>query len=151
MARFTVKALLGALALASVAFAVIFAFPPHVRIATLFVGVLVLPGPLVVALRYGAAGARTFALSGLVSYAAWFVVVGIPAGWDAAHQLDLHGVSLSALATTPSPGGGILGQPGVSYAIGFYLLYAGLYAPWFVVAFGGTLGLIVRGRQPFPQ
>jgi hypothetical protein len=147
MARFTVKALLGALALASVVCAVIFAFPPYVRIATLFIGVLVLPGPLIAAVRYGTAWARTFAQSALVSYGAWFVVVGIPAGWHATNELDLHGVPLAVLATEPSSSG-IIGQPGVSYAISFYLLYAVLYAPWFIVTIGGALGLVVYMFKP---
>jgi hypothetical protein len=73
--RYTIGQLLIMVAL--VAFACfVWVAPENVRVLLLFVAVLVMPGPLVVVMRYGGRNAQTFALGSLVAYVAWFIIDG---------------------------------------------------------------------------
>jgi hypothetical protein len=144
--RFSLRTALGFMGVVALGCAVLFAVPEYVRLSVLFVGVLMMPGPLAVMARSGSAPARAFCLAGLVSYAAWFVLIGIPSGFFVVQQfgqyvavpLTQYGTGLKGLATIVLP---------------TYLVYAGLYAPWIVVPLSGAcslLGHIVceTGRRP---
>ena len=96
MFRFSLLALMSTVVAAAVACAVLFVFPPWLRASALFVGVLAIPGPLYVLYRNGGFAGRSFALGGLVAYAAWFIIVGVPGGFGvvtSSTQLNLGSVS----------------------------------------------------------
>jgi hypothetical protein len=151
MFQFTMRGLLGLIVLAAVVCTVLFAIPPGYRVAALAVGAMALPGPLVVGFLYGRQWIKAFAAGALVGYAAWFVILGIPAGWQAKQSLgSTVGTSVFELATVSagppaSPTFGYAGYPAGTtiYRFGDFVLFAGLYAPWFVVLVGGLSSLCV--------
>jgi hypothetical protein len=130
MWQFTLKALLGTVLVIAVVLAVLFAVPAGIRILALFVGILALPAPLVTMFLSGNVTARSFATGSLIAYAAWFIIVGIPGGFQAITYYSTFMVPVAALGT---PGT----VPG-------YFLFAGLYAPWIVVIAGGLLSVTTR-------
>jgi hypothetical protein len=137
MLRFSLKAAFLFILLAALVCTVLFAVPEHVRIAILFLGVLALPGPLAVVARQGGRQSRAFALGGLIAYGAWFVLVGIPAGLFAAQQFGAYmAVPLSSFRSSVLPGGS------GNFIVPTYLLFAGLYAPWFIVPLAGLASVL---------
>src|SRR3954454_21967584 len=101
MIRFSLGTLLILIALFAVLFAVVLLVPEWLRIIALFIGVLALPGPLVVMCRHGNPASRAFALGGLVSYGVWFTIVGIPCAFHAAAQYEgMMGVSIRGITAT---------------------------------------------------
>src|SRR5262245_11308991 len=82
MFRYSIRTLLALVLIAAVICAVMFAFPLWLRVLVLFVGVLAMPGPLVVMLRGGGPAAKSSALGGLVAYAVWLACIGFPAGFE---------------------------------------------------------------------
>lgn len=129
--RFSLKAIFGLMAVVAVACAVLFAAPEYLRLTILFLGVIAMPGPLAVLARYGAPHMRAFGLGGLVAYAAWLVLVGVPGSFFAMREFGQYmGVPLSGFGTNigVAPGG-----RRTAMTISSYLVYAGLYAPWIAV------------------
>lgn len=129
--RFSLKAIFGLMAVVAVACAVLFAAPEYLRLTILFLGVIAMPGPLAVLARYGAPHMRAFGLGGLVAYAAWLVLVGVPGSLFAMRELGQYvRVPLSEFGTNTgvAPGGRL-----AAMTISSYLVYAGLYAPWIAV------------------
>jgi hypothetical protein len=138
MFRFSLRTLLISIAVLAAIFAVLFAVPEWLRIVTLFIGVLALPGPLVVLSRNGTPASKAFALGGLVSYGVWFVIVGVPCAFHAAAQYEgMMGYSVTGI-TTKSAG---FSEGLIVYS---YDLFAGLYAPWFVVLMAGFGSLLIQ-------
>jgi len=138
MLRFGLRALFGIVLLAAVACAVVLVLPAWLRVATLFIGVLALPGPLVVMLRYGGRGAKSFALGGLAAYIVWLLVVGVPMGFAMMRSNDPVVIgSVIQLAE--------LSLPEVfKYTVqNAYVLLGVLYAPWLVVMLAGLASLVV--------
>jgi hypothetical protein len=129
--RFSLKAIFGLMAVVAVACAVLFAVPEYLRLTILFLGVISMPGPLAVLARYGAPHMRAFGLGGLVAYAAWLVLVGVPGSFFAMRELGQYmAVPLSGFGTNIGAARG--GTP-AAVTITTYLVYAGLYAPWIAV------------------
>jgi hypothetical protein len=88
------------MAIVAVACAVLFAVPEYLRLTILFLGVISMPGPLAVLARYGAPHMRAFGLGGLVAYAAWLVLVGVPDSFFAMRELGQYmAVPLSGFGT----------------------------------------------------
>jgi hypothetical protein len=138
--RFSLRAIFALIAAVAVACAVLFAVPEYVRLAILFLGVVAMPGPLAVLARYGSPRLRAFGLGGLVSYAAWLVLVGIPVaflGMDSIYQYVA--TPLSAFGYTPGPFG-----VGPAIVVPSYLVYARLYAPWISVPAAGLASLVIH-------
>ena len=129
--RFSLQAIFGLTAVVAVACAVLFAAPEHLRLTILFLGVIAMPGPLAVLARHGAPPMRALGLGGLVAYAAWLVLVGVPGSFFATRELGQYvRVPLSGFGTNigVAPGGRL-----APLTISSYLVYAGLYAPWIAV------------------
>jgi hypothetical protein len=138
MFRFSLATLLILIAVFAAVFAAILLVPEWLRIILLFIGVLALPGPLVVMCRYGTPASRAFALGGLVSYGVWFIIVGVPCAFHAAAQYEgMMGYSVTGI-TTRSTG---FSEGLIVYS---YDLFAGLYAPWFVVLIAGSVSLLIH-------
>lgn len=140
MLRFSLKAIFALILTAAVVCAVLFAFSEHVRLATLFVGVLAMPGPLASLAAHGKGRFRIFALGGLAAYGAWFILIGIPGGFFAMNhfgehlRITLSDFGSSAQATLPGGFGGF----GAPLTVPGYLALAWLYAPWFIVLLAGA-------------
>jgi len=138
MLRFSLCALFGIVLLAAIACAVVLAFPAWLRVATLSIGVLALPGPLVVMLRYGGKGAKSFALGGLAAYVVWLVVVGVPTGFAMMRSNDPVVIrSVVQMAEVP------LSEIFKYTVESGYVLLGVLYAPWLVVMLAGLASLVV--------
>jgi hypothetical protein len=117
--QFSIKSLLGLVLAVAVVCTIFFAFSIDVRYITLLVGVVALPAPLLVLYRQGRAFGRAFAFGGLVAYAVWLVLLGVPAGWIAAsHFKDYSMWQLGSFYTlVPS----YLGQADASPVANFTL------------------------------
>ena len=142
MFRFSLLTLLILVAICGVVCAILLMAEEWFRIVGLFIGVLALPGPLVVMCRHGNPASRAFALGGLVSYGVWFTIVGIPCAFHAAAQYEgMMGVSIRGVTATSN---------GTSEGLVVYSydLFAGLYAPWFVVSMAGVGSLLVHWLVP---
>ena len=139
MLRFSLSALMLTVLAAAIACAVLFAFPPWLRASTLFVGVLAVPGPLYVLIRIGGRSGKAFAQGGLVAYAAWFIVVGVPCGFGivtASTQTNLNSILYFADQPLTETIGATLNLSG-------YAFFALLYAPWLIVPLAGFSSLTI--------
>jgi hypothetical protein len=142
MLRFSLSTLLILVAVFAIVCAILLMAAEWLRIITLFIGVLALPGPLVVMCRHGNPASRAFALGGLVSYGVWFTIVGIPCAFHAAAQYEgMMGVSIRGITATSNG----FSEGLIVYS---YDLFAGLYAPWFVVFMAGIGSLLVHWLVP---
>jgi len=140
MLRFSLGALMLVVLAAGVACAVLFVFPPWLRASALFVGVLAIPGPLFALFRLGSRSGKAFALGGLVAYAAWFIVVGVPCGFGivtASMQTNLG----SVLSFAEQPPTETIGQ---GLNLSGYVFFALLYAPWLTVLLAGMAAWVVH-------
>ena len=139
MFRFSIRAALGLMFLVAMICTVLFAVPTHLFLAIIFVGVMALPATLISGVWHRRRFFRIFTRGALVAYSVWFVIVGIPGGFQAMRTFaDYTGVPFSGGIGTSftGPSKGMMAVPS-------YLLWAGLYAPWFVVLFGGAFAVLV--------
>ena len=129
MLQFSLKALLLVVAVVAVACTVLFALPPNAGRVVLLIGVVALPGPLVVAYLRGSRRTRSFALGALVAYAVWLIVIAIPISFIATRRFDdYHFITWQNLNTFP---------------VSSYTSLAALKLPWLMVLLAGLISLAV--------
>jgi hypothetical protein len=138
MIRFSVRTLLAFVLLAAIVCAILFALPEGWKILSLFIGVLALPGPLVVLSRRGTPAGKAFALGGLASYLVWFAMVGLPCGIHAVYQYgEVYIAPIASISTNPN-------SPDAVISVSAYYLFGGLYMPWIIVLVAGIGSVIIH-------
>jgi hypothetical protein len=131
--RYSIGQLLFLVALVAVACFVWIA-PAIVRVPLLFIAVLIMPGPLVVLLRYGGRRAQSFALGGLAAYVAWLLLGGIPCVVFVSYRFMKGGI--------PDPSN--IRWSIERFVDSYYPGYVGLFAPWIIVPLAGLLSVVVH-------
>jgi hypothetical protein len=128
--QYGIRFLLVIVALVASANFILFVASPIVRVSVLFAIVLLMPVPLFVLLRHGGQKVQLFAAGGLIAYAIWLILGGLPCAGMIAYRF-LQGAR----------------QPvqHIEFLIdGNYAGYVGLYAPWLIVPLAGELAVIVH-------
>ncbi len=138
MPRFSLRALLALVFFAAIVCAVLLGFSVWLRVSSLFIGVLAMPGPLAILARSGNPSAKTFGVGGFIAYAAWFIVVAVPGGFAIATLSASFSGTIKGLADEP------VGLTIEQLSFPAYLYWSTFYAPWLIVPLAGVTALLVR-------